>query len=128
MNKIILILKREYLERVTKKSFILVTLLAPVFIGLLIFASAYFSIQGGKAEKKIIVVDESTIFQNSKTTNSDLVFKFTDKNYKDLIGNYNDDGYDILLHIPKFDDLKTTSHNISYYTQKKTGYYDDRTN
>lgn len=121
MNKILLILKREYLERVTKKSFILVTLLAPLFIGLLIFASAYFSIQGGKAEKKIIVVDESSIFQNSETLNSDLVFNFTDKNYKDLIGTYNDDGFDILLHIPKFSNLKSTTHNISYYTQEKLG-------
>ncbi len=121
MDKILLVLKREYLERVKKKSFILITLLAPVFMGLLIFASAYFTTTGGKATKKILVVDDSHIFENSKPKSSNLDYTFTADNYKDLVGNYTDQGYDMLLHIPPFTDLKSPKHNISYFSKKKLG-------
>ena len=42
MNKILLILKREYLTRVQKKSFIILTLLMPVIMAALMFLPAYF--------------------------------------------------------------------------------------
>lgn len=121
MDKILLVLKREYLERVTKKSFILITVLAPVFIGILIFASAYFTTKGSKASKNILVVDQSHIFENAKVNSSELTFSFTDKEYKSLVGTYGDEGYDMLLHIPSFDDLKSTNHDIAYYSKEKLG-------
>ena len=55
MNKIWIIIKREYLTRVKKKSFILVTLLLPLGIGLVGFVSAYFASQAGKSDKKVLV-------------------------------------------------------------------------
>ena len=43
MDKIWLIIKREYSVRVRKKSFIIMTIVTPVLLGLLIFAPSYLS-------------------------------------------------------------------------------------
>ena len=44
MDKILLILKREYISRVKKKSFLLATFLMPILIGGLYALSIYFEI------------------------------------------------------------------------------------
>ena len=60
MKKIYLIVSREYLERVRKKSFIIVTLLMPLFMIGLMVAPSLMMLYGGKSEqKRIMVVDRS---------------------------------------------------------------------
>lgn len=60
MKKIYLIISREYLERVRKKSFIVVTLLMPLFMIGLMVAPSLMMLYGGKSEqKRIMVVDRS---------------------------------------------------------------------
>ncbi|MBO5890037.1 MAG: ABC transporter permease [Alistipes sp.] len=60
MKKIYLIISREYLERVRKKSFIVVTLLMPLFMIGLMVAPSLMMFYGGKSEqKRIMVVDRS---------------------------------------------------------------------
>jgi ABC-2 type transport system permease protein len=67
MNKIWLIIKREYLSRVTKKTFILTTFLTPLlFIGL-IAAVVFITVKGSKEEK--IAVDQSNIALKEFLTN-----------------------------------------------------------
>lgn len=67
MNKTWLIIKREYLSRVTKKTFILTTFLTPLlFIGL-IAAVVFISVNGVKEEK--IAVDKSNIALKEFLTN-----------------------------------------------------------
>ena len=59
MNKIGIVIKREYLTRVRKKSFLILTLLMPVlFIGLIVGTAFLSTIEDGKA-KEIVVVDET---------------------------------------------------------------------
>jgi ABC-2 type transport system permease protein len=63
MNKTILILRQEYLKRVKKKSFIILTILVPlIFIGMFALI-IYLSVQDDKQERVIAVYDESTLFQ-----------------------------------------------------------------
>ena len=60
MKKTLLIISREYLERVRKKSFIVVTLLMPLFMIGLMVAPSLMMLYGGKSEqKRIMVVDRS---------------------------------------------------------------------
>lgn len=66
MNKLWLIIKREYLVRVKKKSFIITTLLTPLGIGLLVVLSAYLTAKGGQASKKVLVKDYSGVFSEAK--------------------------------------------------------------
>lgn len=59
MDKILLILKREYISRVKKKSFLLATFLTPVLIGGLYALSIYLSVKESDDKYLIKVVDES---------------------------------------------------------------------
>ena len=60
MNKVILIIKREYLSRVKKRSFIVMTLLGPIlFAGLMI--AAVFVTQADSVKHKIMVVDDDGV-------------------------------------------------------------------
>ncbi|HNX44360.1 MAG TPA: ABC transporter permease [Bacteroidales bacterium] len=69
MNKIFLIIRREYLTRVRKRSFIIMTILGPVLMAALFIVPIYFATM--QDEKRIVhVVDETGLFI-SKFVNSD---------------------------------------------------------
>ncbi|HPS84563.1 MAG TPA: ABC transporter permease, partial [Bacteroidales bacterium] len=63
MNKILIILKREYLSRVQKKSFIVMTILGPILMAALFVVPVYLS-NVSDQHKKIAVLDETGLFQN----------------------------------------------------------------
>lgn len=69
MNKIGLIIKREYLSRVQKKSFIIMTILGPILMAALFIVPVYIS-QISEDTKQIDVLDETGWFIN-KFENSD---------------------------------------------------------
>ena len=98
MNKIGLIIKREYLTRVRNKTFILTTILMPLLIVALIAGSVYLSLKG-KEELKIAVVDNNGFFKNNLKNSGDINFNFSDN--VDT-SNYLDKGYTAILLIPKF--------------------------
>lgn len=68
MNKTILIIRREYLTRVKKKSFILLTLLMPFIFAALIFVPLALSLIKDGSDKTVYVVDPgdhyAPLFQN----------------------------------------------------------------
>ncbi len=80
MNKISLVIKREYLSRVQKKSFIVMTILGPILMAALFIVPVYLS-QMSDETKNIDVLDETGWFIN-KFENSDR-FRF-DYVYDDL--------------------------------------------
>ncbi|MBS1621350.1 MAG: ABC transporter permease [Bacteroidetes bacterium] len=61
MNKILLIIKREYLTRVRKKSFIITTLLFPILYLGLIFGTGYLA-ESTKTNLHVAVIDSSGYF------------------------------------------------------------------
>ncbi|MFN5831333.1 MAG: ABC transporter permease, partial [Bacteroidota bacterium] len=63
MNKILLIIQREYLTRVKKKSFIVMTILGPLLMVGLIVAQVWISTMP-EEKQNIVVVDESQLFVN----------------------------------------------------------------
>ena len=59
MNKILIIIQREFLSRVQKKSFLLATLLVPLLFPAIIGGMVYFAIQEEKnAEERVIEIVE----------------------------------------------------------------------
>jgi len=60
MNKVFTIIKREYLTRVRKKSFIIMTILAPLLMASLVVVMPLMMMSGDKDHKKIAVVEEIT--------------------------------------------------------------------
>ena len=62
MNKIGLIVRREYLTRVRKKSFIIMSLLGPLIFAAYILIPMYFATLEDKEEKLMVVIDDSGLF------------------------------------------------------------------
>jgi ABC-2 type transport system permease protein len=96
MNKISVIIKREYLTRVRKKSFIIMTILAPLLMAGIIIIPTVLMIGQEGDYKKIAVIEEK----------SDL-FKGVIKNTKDAEFIY--------LENTRFEDIKDSIYNKAYY-------------
>jgi ABC-2 type transport system permease protein len=81
MNNIWLITKREYLSRVKKKSFIIMTLLGPVLIAAFYGAIIYISVNQelGDDGKLIAVMDQSGLFEERVTEKGKLNFDYLDE-------------------------------------------------
>ena len=62
MNKITLIIQREYLTRIRKKSFIIMSVLGPLIFAAYILIPMYFATLEDKEEKRMVVIDESGLF------------------------------------------------------------------
>lgn len=78
MNNIWIVTSREYLSRVKKKSFILMTLLAPLLIAAFYGAIIWMSINDnvGSSTKNIVVVDNTQLFANKIENPSNINFIF----------------------------------------------------
>jgi len=62
MNKISLIIQREYLTRIRKKSFIIMSVLGPLIFAAYILIPMYFATMEDKEVKTLAVIDESKLF------------------------------------------------------------------
>lgn len=66
MNKILLVIQREYLTRVKKKSFIIMTLLAPVLMAAFISIIVFIMSREDDAERKVAVIGEGAeLYRNA---------------------------------------------------------------
>ena len=74
MNKISLIIQREYASRVKKKSFLLTTLLVPLIFPLIIAMIVYFtqSERENVAKVQILVLDETGQFDMDATSRAEF--------------------------------------------------------
>lgn len=102
MNKIILIIQREYFSRVKKKSFLLVTFLVPVFFIAMIATIGYLAANENSMadKKKVEVVDESGWFVNKLPSSESIDYTFSKEDAATAKKKFKDDGYDYLLYIP----------------------------
>jgi len=102
MNKTILILKQEYLKRVKKKSFIILTLLVPLlFVGMFALI-ILLSINNDKQERTIAVFDESTLFLGELEQDEYTKFHFIPKEkYNELKSDLKNSEFYALLYIPE---------------------------
>lgn len=74
MNKLYLIVSREFSERVRKKSFIIVTLLMPLFMIGMMLAPSLIMLYGGSEHKQIVVVDRSGVVADKLYSSPELTF------------------------------------------------------
>jgi ABC-2 type transport system permease protein len=102
MNKISVIIKREYITRVRKKSFIIMTLLAPLLIAALVVLPPLMMMNSDKEYKKIAVIEDGPpVFKNviQDTKDEDFVYLENVK-VSDLKQNFEQAGYYGILYIP----------------------------
>lgn len=78
MNKILIIIRREFLSRVQKKTFLLTTILLPLFIFGLYAAIIYFSVKSDE-QLHVAVADPDGILKDKLQGNSTIRFSFVNE-------------------------------------------------
>ena len=101
MNKISIIINREYITRVSKKSFILMTILAPILMAALIILPTVVMLNQEMDYKKIAVIgDEADLFRGVLKNSKTLEFVYLDGvNVNDLKKTFEEAGYYGILYI-----------------------------
>tara|TARA_B110000305_G_C19455527_1_gene650678 strand:+ start:773 stop:2089 length:1317 start_codon:yes stop_codon:yes gene_type:complete len=102
VSKIGLIISREYLTRVKKKTFILMSFLGPLIIVGFVLLTSYLS-QENKEKYEILVVDESHLFNNNLRNSNKYHLQWApkEKNYTEVQEIFKkDDELDLLVYLP----------------------------
>jgi ABC-2 type transport system permease protein len=113
MNKTLLIMKREYLTRVRRKTFLLSTFLLPVVIVLFIAGSVLLAVQG-KSRHRVAVVDENGFFKNYLKSDSTITYDFSPG--LDT-ANYEQKGCTAVLIIPLLQEGQRPVYRLKYKKQ-----------
>lgn len=99
MNKIFLIIQREYLTKVKKKSFIVMTILGPILMASLFILPVYLASR--QDEKQLIsVLDETGLFADKFENNENYTFVPVTTNIQEAKATMAEKGDYMLLHIP----------------------------
>ena len=102
MNKIGLIIKREYLTRVKKRSFIIMTFLGPLLIAAIYIIPILIALHGDNERRTIAVVDQSHWFERQFTNTETQTFIRLEDISIDSTKKLVQMGlYDIALYIPE---------------------------
>jgi ABC-2 type transport system permease protein len=105
MSKTSLIIKREYLTRVRKRTFIISTILFPLLYILLIFGTGYIAAKS-QQHLKVAVIDSSgsftpALFEKANLKDSSSTLELESTTEADMKQNYKSKGYDAFIVIPK---------------------------
>ena len=120
MNKILLIIKREYLSRVRKKSFIIMTILGPVLMAGLILAPILLMDSSDEEKKEIWVCDENNLFESQFKDVDGTDYKFFKNDLFQVKDQFiTSDGY-ALVYIPKFENenIDLLESSVKVYVHK----------
>jgi len=119
MNKLPLIIKREYLAKVRNKSFVIMTFLSPVLMVGMIMLIAYLTQLNSDEKKVIAVLNESNYFSNEfVTTDATSYVNFRDINLAQAKDSTLNMGYTGLLYLPMEQDLEKVAKRSFYYSKE----------
>lgn len=116
MNKIGLIIKREYLRRVSKKSFILLTLLTPFLFAALVFVPLWLSTIKGDEVRNIAIIDMTGKYAQLFENNESYHFIHSDKTLDDY---RQDNDKEIFAFLSITDDLLNNPKAATLYSEKQ---------
>jgi len=116
MNKIGIVIKREYLTRVKKKSFIILTLLMPALIVGMIVAIVFLSSISDKKTKVIVVADETGEYFPILKNTDQYVFIGAENGFADFRKNSDETVYATLI---ISGDLLKNPDSITLYSHKQ---------
>lgn len=119
MNKISVIIKREYITRVRKKSFIIMTILAPVLMAaIIILPTALMMNQDGDFKKIAVIEDKSDLFKGVIKNTKDAEFVYLENTkIEDLKSSFESAGYYGVLYISP--ELVNTPNAIELISKKQ---------
>ena len=101
MNKTLLIIKREYLSRVRKKSFIVMTILGPVLMAATIILPAFLADWSEATKKSVAVLDETGWFYEKFNDQENITFYYITDDLETGKNTAISQKGDLLLYIPR---------------------------
>lgn len=99
MKTIFLIMRREYLVRVKKKSFIVMTLLTPILMSAIWLLPVYLASRKTDL-KRVQVVDDTKRFASLFTSTEELKFEPSNQTIDEAKRKFGKSGYDVLVYVP----------------------------
>ncbi len=117
MEKLWLIIQREYLVRVRRRSFILATILTPLAL-VLLSVVVIFIFQAAQTTVRVAVVDEAGILDKGLKDSELVFFKIVDEPLDTLKRHFKERGYDGVLHLPALPRIGK-SVSVTYYSDKR---------
>lgn len=119
-NKTLLIISREYLTRIQKKSFIIITILMPVLLVAMIVLPALLMVMSEKKQfSNVLVVDESEIFINNFVDNDHYAFTYQSGDIEQIKKEAFEQDYDVVLQI--LSNTQSLKANIFYKKNLPSG-------
>jgi ABC-2 type transport system permease protein len=117
MNKLFLIIQREYFSRVKKKSFIIMTILGPLLMAGILIVPIWLSLQD-KTEHNILVLDHSGLFIEKLLDTKQIKFIYGNESISNAKLKLVDGPFDLIMEIKgdALNDSKTTP--ILYYKKQ----------
>jgi ABC-2 type transport system permease protein len=118
MKKIGIIIRREYLSRVKKRSFIVMTILGPLLMAAMMIVPVYIATKSDKS-KTIAVIDTKGIFYNRLTQTDNIKFEYPDISIDSAKIKAEQGIYDAILYLP--DEFNTKPSTGVIYFDKPLG-------
>lgn len=116
MRALKLIIQREYLSRIQKKSFLIMTILMPVIFIALIFVPIWLAGIKDSQAKQIAIIDSTGKYADHLKSNEEYVFNITDRNP----GKLKTDGESELFGVLQItDDLGNNPKAVTLYSEKQ---------
>jgi len=119
-NKTLLIISREYLTRIQKKSFIIITILMPILlVAMIVLPIMLVTLSEQRQFSRILVVDESEIFINNFEDNDHYEFSYRSGDIEQIKQEAFDQDFDVVLQI--LGSTQGVKSNIYYKKSLPTG-------
>lgn len=120
MNKTGLIIKREYLTRVRKKSFIIMTFVGPLLMASIAILPMWLA-SANESVRKIQVLDETGIAEGQLSSNSTIVFSYLHSSLEEAKKNVESSDVYALVYIPasQDDNLLVVQRNVKLYSKEQ---------
>lgn len=120
MNKTGLVFQREYITRVSKRSFLLLTILIPLIIIGFYIAIIYVSVSKNTTEQKVAVIDQAGVFTPGDLRQKEFTFHIFDSTQAaSLATTYDKQGYDGYLMVPS--DAIDHPEDIRFHRKSEAG-------
>ncbi|RLD76125.1 MAG: ABC transporter permease, partial [Bacteroidetes bacterium] len=117
MRKILLIIKREYLTRVRKKTFIILTLLAPALMAAMVGIIVFITQLENDQIRTILVKDSSNNFEKSLKDSKGIKFTFSVNTDVEVVKKlFSEGNYYALLIIPENPEIE----NIELFSERQS--------
>jgi len=117
MNKINLIIGREYWTRVKSKTFLLTTFLAPIAIIAIYAVLGFLMTRGSDKTKTIAIIDNAGITEGMDLKKNNLIFELTAKSLDELKEQYKNDELEGIIELPPIDTAQS-SYDIIFHADK----------